>query len=92
MVILARNYHDRFGEIDIIAMDDSDVVFVEVKYRGSINEGNPLEAVDTRKQDKIRNAALTYLVSSGYNPEVTNIRFDVIGILDTDIIYIRDAF
>ncbi|HSG69457.1 MAG TPA: YraN family protein, partial [Planctomycetaceae bacterium] len=43
--IVARNYRNRFGEIDIIALDGQTIVFVEVKTRKSNAAGSPLEAV-----------------------------------------------
>lgn len=50
--ILERNYNGRFGEIDIIAHKASVLIFFEVKYRSSMNFGDPSEAVDVRKQRK----------------------------------------
>jgi putative endonuclease len=31
---LARNFRCRHGEIDLVALDDDELVFVEVRYRG----------------------------------------------------------
>ena len=47
--ILERNYHNHFGEIDIIAMKDHVLVAIEVKFRQDTSYGDPLEAVDIRK-------------------------------------------
>ena len=52
--ILEKNFRDRRGEIDLIAKDGRTLVFVEVKYRKNVRNGYPEEAVDTRKQKKIR--------------------------------------
>ena len=59
--ILARNYHKRCGEIDIISRCGGFVVFTEVKARkrGSLVSG--LEAVDFRKQAKIVRTADLWL-------------------------------
>lgn len=59
--ILARNYHKRCGEIDIISKCGGFVVFTEVKSRkhGSMVSG--LEAVDRRKQEKIVRTADLWL-------------------------------
>lgn len=59
--ILARNYHRRCGEIDIISKCGGFVVFTEVKTRkhGSMISG--LEAVDRRKQEKIVRTADIWL-------------------------------
>lgn len=49
MVILARNYHSRLGEIDIIAMDMDILVFTEVKTRTNRKYGSALEAITKAK-------------------------------------------
>lgn len=77
-VILTRNYRKRFGEIDIIAEDDTTLVFVEVKTRSTTAFGNPLEAVDGRKQRRMVRAALAYLSSQGRHGQ--SARFDVIAV------------
>lgn len=89
--ILERNYRCRQGEIDLIARDGSYLVFVEVKYRSDDSKGDPAEAVGSRKQQHIREAARFYLYQKRYG-EDTPCRFDVIGILGDHIHWIRDAF
>lgn len=89
--ILERNYRDRYGEIDLIARDGRYLVFVEVKYRASSANGYPEEAVDARKQARIRHAASYYLYSRHY-PEDTPCRFDVVAILGSEVRLISDAF
>ena len=90
--ILDRNFHDRTGEIDIIALSGEALVFVEVKYRSSAKTGDPLEAVDARKIQQIRRTALKYMHFKGYNPESTSIRFDCIGITGCGINHVENAF
>ncbi len=90
--ILYFNYRTRYSEIDIIAQDRDALVFVEVKYRRTLSQGDPLEAVDYRKQRRIINAALCFLKDKGYDIDNTSIRFDVIGILGDDIKHIKNAF
>lgn len=60
---IAKNYRCRFGEIDIIAVDNSNrqLVFVEVKTRRSNLFGEPGEAVDYKKKVKILKTALHFL-------------------------------
>lgn len=72
--ILAKNYHSRYGEIDIIAENDEYIVFVEVKTRQSGAMVSALEAVTREKQRKILLTAQTYL--SKY-PTDLQPRFDV---------------
>ncbi len=90
--ILDRNFRDRAGEIDIIALSREALIFVEVKYRSSGKTGDPLEAVDIRKQNRIRRTALKYMYFHGYNPECTSVRFDCIGISDAGINHVENAF
>lgn len=75
--ILERNYKNPIGEIDIIAMDGEQLVFVEVKTRSSDEFGEPCEAIDYKKRRKIINTARLYLKKRGVMPAV---RFDLIGI------------
>lgn len=88
--ILERNYRIRSGEIDIIARDGTVLVFIEVKYRKNDESGNPLEAVDIRKQRKIIKVARYYLYQKKYGD--VPCRFDVIGICGSHIEHIKDAF
>lgn len=93
-VILERNYRCRQGEIDIIAKDleAQMLVFCEVKYRHDNSHGDPLEAVDDRKQRQICRTALVYYTYHGYTQE-TPCRFDVIAIYgDGQITHIENAF
>lgn len=59
--IITTNYQKQFGEIDIIAKKDTYIFFIEVKYRKNINKGYPREAVSLKKQEKIKNTALSYI-------------------------------
>ena len=89
--ILEQNFYTKFGEIDMIVRDGTYLVFVEVKYRSTQRGGHPLEAVDSRKQIRIRKAAQLYLLRHKM-PEDTPCRFDVVGILRDEIIHIENAF
>lgn len=60
-VIFKRNYHCRFGEIDIIAEKDDLLLFVEVKTRFEDAMVSPAQAVDFAKRNKIRMTAKTFL-------------------------------
>ena len=91
-IIEYRNYRDRYGEIDIIARQNSTLVFIEVKYRSTSSAGNPLESITAHKQRQIRSAALSYMRYKRYNLEAMNIRFDCIGILGNEINHVENAF
>lgn len=89
--ILERNFQNRSGEIDIIAMDGEYLCFVEVKYRTRNTYGTPLEAVNYHKQSQIRKVAAYYLMKHGFD-EWTPCRFDVIGFEGERITHIENAF
>lgn len=93
--ILRRNYRCRLGEIDIIAKDRNELVFVEVKTRSSASHGLPAQAVNKRKQGQIIKAAQTFLMETSLHDHPA--RFDVVAIQvgreeKTEINHIRNAF
>ena len=59
--IIERNFRCRHGEIDLIAEDAHDLIFIEVKTRRGNAYGLPEEAVTPRKQQKIVQVATYYL-------------------------------
>ena len=77
-VIRAMNYRCAFGEVDIIAEEGGDVVFVEVKTRRGVAFGLPEEAVTPAKQRKLIATAQTYLAETE-TPEASW-RIDVVGV------------
>jgi len=88
--ILKRNYRCKMGEIDIVASKGTGITFFEVKSRTTDECGRPCEAVDFRKQERIRKAAECYLQDvsrMGYNPR--SIKFDVIEI---NVNHVENAF
>ncbi len=86
------NYRTSYGEIDLIMRQGSTIVFCEVKYRASDAYGDPLEAVNKRKQRKISHVAMLYYMTHGYSQN-TQCRFDVIGIYgDESIVHLENAF
>lgn len=78
LVIVGRSYSDAIGEIDLIAVDDQTIVFVEVKTRSSDVAGLPAEAVDEYKQERITRMAVSYL--KRHDLLDCKVRFDVIAI------------
>jgi putative endonuclease len=96
MVIVARGYQDKFGEIDLIAVDGETIVFVEVKTRTSDVAGLPAEAVDDVKQKHMTKTALGYL--KWHRLTECSARFDVISITwpsdskRPEIIHYKNAF
>ncbi|MCL2888547.1 MAG: YraN family protein [Elusimicrobia bacterium] len=88
--IALQNYGRKSGELDIVAVKNGRLSFVEVKARGYDAYGGPLLAVSKAKQNKIVNAALLYIKET--RPKFDTITFDVITILDGKIEHIENAF
>ncbi len=92
--ILARNYRNRQGEIDIVASERKTICFVEVKARTCDGSGMPLEAVDPRKQRRIGRVAVAFLQEK--NLLKREARFDVVSVSGPEslqkIELIRGAF
>lgn len=95
--LVAAGWHCRMGEIDLIASDGRYLCFVEVKLRKNARFVQAREAVDRRKQEKLRLAAQLYLAE---NPTRLQPRFDVAEVYAPEgtatrqpkIQYIEDAF
>ncbi|MCP3691657.1 MAG: YraN family protein [Planctomycetaceae bacterium] len=94
--IIAARSQELLGELDLVAVDQGTIVFIEVKTRRSFRAGLPAEAVDVRKQLRLARLALVYLKRHrllGYP-----VRFDVLGLTwprDSrwpQIAHFRDAF
>lgn len=92
--ILDVNYRCPIGEIDIVASEKGELVFVEVKTRKSNAMGYPEQAVGFAKQKKMSQLALWYLRDKKVGDAA--VRFDVVAILllpsGNDIRLIRNAF
>ncbi|MDO8954273.1 MAG: YraN family protein [Gammaproteobacteria bacterium] len=86
--LLTRNFHSRFGEIDLIMEDGETIVFVEVRYRRSARFGTSAESIDYHKQQRLIKTAQFYLLRYPHNKAC---RFDVIAI-DQSLQWIRNAF
>ncbi|MFH1611811.1 MAG: YraN family protein [bacterium] len=80
--ILNRNYQKKWGEIDIIAKKNKEIIFVEVKTRKKAPLGvffPPEINVNYSKRQKIIRTAETYLLEKKYSPDIVW-RIDVITI------------
>lgn len=75
--ILHRNWRYSHYEIDLIALKDNLLHFVEVKYRSSNWHGNPEEAVTKKKVASLLQAIDQYLFS---NRQYDNFHLDIISI------------
>ena len=91
---MARNFHRRGGEIDLIMLQDDTLVFVEVRYRESSRFAHPGSTVDIHKQRKLIRTAALFVVRNPQFAEAT-MRFDVIAVADStqpQYEWIVDAF
>ena len=93
-VIIERDWHSGHRDIDIIAMDGSVMVFVEVKTRRNRDFVDPEMAVDFRKIQNLRAAANHYVKYRRIDYEL---RFDIVSVVgmigsDPEINHIENAF
>ncbi len=79
--ILKRNYTTAFSEIDIIAVKNGILVFIEVKARWGLKFGKPEEAVDSKKLFKIRKAGELFYLKYPNLPKKS--RIDVVSLILT---------
>lgn len=99
--IIKRNWRCRLGEIDIIALDHRELVFIEVKTRKFIHESTfpAVFSVDQHKQHKLCSLAEHFLdcYESGLKKQrFSAVRFDFIivlylGLFNYQVEYIPDA-
>lgn len=90
--LVDKNYRTRYGEIDLIMSDHSELVFVEVRLRRNAWFGGGADSVTQKKQLRIIAAAKQYLQAY---PRPPACRFDVVALdaLDAhNIDWIRNAF
>lgn len=88
--LIEKNYSCKIGEIDLIFKDGDTIVFIEVKTRSSTFFGLPREAVDSHKQNKIKQIATLYMMKKNCYP--AKCRCDVIEIMGENITHIKNAF
>ncbi|MEO1574113.1 MAG: YraN family protein [Pseudomonadota bacterium] len=79
LVLLARNYSCRIGEVDLVMRDDDTTVFVEVRYRRSAAHGGALASISRAKAWRVARAAQVYQ-KAVRAPADAPIRFDVVAI------------
>jgi putative endonuclease len=99
--IVERNARTRFGELDIVALDGTTLVFIEVKAgRNGAEFGpeRPILAIGPQKQRQVRRLATAWMAERREAPRYAEIRFDAVGITFdrlgrvTEIEHIRAAF
>ncbi|MCJ7589720.1 MAG: YraN family protein [Woeseiaceae bacterium] len=91
---IARNFHRRGGEIDLIMLDGECLTFIEVRYRASTAFGSASQTVDFHKQRKIISTAALFVAQSRRYATHT-MRFDIVAIEGSEelnVEWIKDAF
>ena len=88
--VLAENWRGDAGEIDLVLERDGCVVVCEVKTRATERYGVPAEAVDWRKQRRLRTLAGEFLAAT--KPSCRTVRFDVVSIVSGRLHIIEAAF
>jgi putative endonuclease len=79
MLIFSRNWRCSIGEIDIVALDQDQLVVVEVKTRRSLRHGPPLEAITPIKLARLGRLGAAWLATRG--GQVSRIRIDAVGVV-----------
>ena len=90
--IIAQNFRCRYGEIDLIAEEGADLVFVEVKTRRGTVCGLPEEAITSRKACKLQEVACFYLDTHqlpdcSWRIDVVAVQFSLAGRLEEIRVY-----
>ena len=79
MTIIERNWRCSQGELDIVASEAGEIVFVEVKTRSSVAFGAPLEAITAQKLARLRRLAAAWCEA---HPDAgRRIRIDAVGVV-----------
>lgn len=93
LAVVARNWHCRLGEIDLVMREGNNLVFVEVRLRAPRGFASSVESVDIFKQRKLGQAAALFLAQHAEWADA-ECRFDVIGIdgESAELRWIQDAF
>lgn len=93
--IVGRNFHSRFGEIDLISLDNETLIFTEVRYRKNEKFLKAVETIDQHKCKKIIKTSKVFL-NKHKKYQSYYCRFDVIvmtgDISEPVIEWIKSAF
>lgn len=89
MTIVERNFRAKVGEIDLVARDRDEIVFVEVRARASASFGGAAASVGGAKRRKLIKAAQLWLQARGWTGPC---RFDVVALEGGEAAHIPAAF
>ena len=77
LVLLARNFTTRHGELDLVMRQGGTVVFVEVRHRVRATHGDAASSITTAKQARLISAAQLWLAAHPKHAH-SPCRFDVV--------------
>lgn len=77
--VIDRNWRCAQGEIDIIAVDGDETIFIEVKTRSSVLFGHPLEAITAQKLARLRRLAAAWC--EAHPGRHDRIRIDAVAVI-----------
>ncbi|KMT64559.1 YraN family protein [Catenovulum maritimum] len=80
---IEQNFNCKTGEIDLICIEQSTYLFVEVRFRAKSSHGSAAATITPSKQKKVKSAAMYYLQQNKLNINHTAIRFDAV-VFDQD--------
>lgn len=94
-LIIDRNYFFEKAEVDIVAYDHTQIIFIEVKLRSNTYFGRPEDFVTPQKEKLVKKAAEAWIYER--KMETALVRFDVVAIVQKDkeapdITHFEDAF
>ena len=93
--LIEKNFYCRYGEIDLIMLDNNDLVFIEVRHRKKQSFMHTIESIDKHKQKKIVTTS-QYFLQTNKRMRNYDLRFDVILINDDinnhKIEWLKNAF
>jgi putative endonuclease len=79
LIIVERNWRCSQGEIDIVARDGDELVFVEVKTRSSVAFGHPLESITAVKFARLRRLAAAWCAE--HPAKYERVRVDAVAVI-----------
>ena len=92
LTLVVRNFHCRFGEIDLIMQDGAVLVFAEVRLRSNAKFGSAAASITHTKQQKLAHTAEYYLQQ---HPHKHACRFDAVlmnKVDGSDIVWLKNIF
>jgi putative endonuclease len=92
LVLVARNFRVKLGELDLVMTHGQELVFIEVRRRGSGGFGGAAASVTPLKQMRVRRAAQAFMLARFGQGAWPALRFDVVAIEGEQVNWIAGAF